>query len=453
MTGHYDLAVIGAGAAGLSVTYAAARLGVRVALIERGTMGGECLNTGCIPSKTLLAAAHRGVSFDHAKARIKATISAIAPMDSAARYSDLGASIITGTARFTGRQSLEVDGVALTAKRIVVATGSRPNIPDFCHGIPYLTNETIWDLPALPTHLLILGGGPMAFEMAEAFSALGAKVTMIGGTRLLPREDPELAAPLIAALQSRGITLLTQRAVAASAGPGFGPVLLLADGSEVTGTHLLIAAGRIVDVSSLNLAAGGISAGLDGIATDRSLRCLGNKAVFAAGDAANPQGVGPQRYTHVAGSHASIIIKQALFRLPAKLSTTPPVRAIYTHPELAQVGATQAQAGPGAKTLIWPFADNDRTIAEDATAGLVKLVLDKSDRLVGAGITGPHAGEMIGLYALMLVQKTKLSALARVVLPYPTRSEAGKRAAGSLFAERLFTPQLSRLVKFMVRLP
>ncbi len=449
LTDRFDLAVIGAGAAGLSVTYAAARLGVRVVLIERDTMGGECLNAGCIPSKTLLAAAHRGENFEQAKARIKTAIAAIAPMDSAARYSDLGATIITGTARFTGRQSLEVNGVALTARRIVVATGSRPNIPAFCKGIPYLTNETIWDLPALPAHLLILGGGPMAFEMAEAFSALGAKVTMVGGTQLLPREDPELAAPLIAALQARGVTLFARRAVAAKSGP----LLVLDDGSEVAGSHLLIAAGRTVDVSTLNLAAAGISAGPDGIVTGRSLRCLGNKAVFAAGDAVNPQGIGPQRYTHVAGSHASIIIRQALFRLPAKLSAIPPVRAIYTHPELAQAGTTQAQVGSGAKTLIWPFAENDRAIAEDATAGLVKLVLDKNGRLVGAGITGPNAGDMIGLYALMLAQKTKLSALAGLVLPYPTRSEAGKRAAGSFFAEKLFIPKISRLVKFLVRLP
>lgn len=449
MTDHYDLAVIGAGAAGLSVTYAAARLGVRVALIERGSMGGECLNTGCIPSKTLLAAAHRGEAFEQAKARINTAIAAIAPMDSAARYSALGATIITGTAQFTGRQSLDVNGVALTARRIVVATGSRPNVPAFCQGIPCLTNETIWNLPALPGHLLILGGGPMAFEMAEAFSVLGAKVTMVGGSRLLPREDPALAAPLIAALQRRGVVLLTQRAVAAKPGP----VLVLADGSQAAGTHLLVAAGRSVDVSTLNVAAAGISAGPEGIDTDRSLRCLGNKAVFAAGDAANPQGIGPQRYTHVAGSHASIIIRQVLFRLPAKLPSTPPVRAIYTHPELAQAGCTEAQAGPGAKTLIWPFADNDRAIAENLTTGLIKLVLDTNGRLVGAGITGPNAGDMIGLYALMLAQKTKLAALAGLVLPYPTRSEAGKRAAGSLFAEKLFSPKISRLVKFLARLP
>ncbi len=449
VTDHYDLAVIGAGAAGLSVTYAAARLGVRVALIERGAMGGECLNTGCIPSKTLLAAAHRGETFGQAKAYINTAIAAIAPMDSTARYTGLGATVIAGSAQFTGRRSLEVNSRALTAKRIVVATGSRPKIPIFCQGIPHLTNETIWDLPDLPTHLIILGGGPMAFEMAEAFSVLGAKVTMVGGPRLLPREDPALAAPLITALQHRGVTLLTQRAVAAKPGP----ILVLDNGSEVAGTHLLIAAGRTVDVSSLNLTAAGISAGPDGIATDSSLRCIGNKAIFAAGDAANPQGIGPQRYTHVAGSHASIIIKQVLFRLPAKLSATPPVRAIYTQPELAQVGYTHAQAGPDAKTLIWPFAENDRALAEDATTGLVKLVLDKNGRLVGAGIAGPNAGDMIGLYALMLAQKTKLSALAGLVLPYPTRSEAGKRAAGSFFAEKLFTPKMSQLVKFLARLP
>jgi pyruvate/2-oxoglutarate dehydrogenase complex dihydrolipoamide dehydrogenase (E3) component len=432
---RFDIAVIGAGAAGLSVAYAAARLGLKTALIEQSTMGGECLNTGCIPSKALLAAARRGQNWEQAQAHIKAAIAAIAPADSAERYQSLGATILRGTASFTGPSTLAVNGQAITARRIVIATGSRPKIPDFLAGIPHVTNETIWDLPERPESLVIIGGGPMAFEMADAFSALGTEITMFAGPKPLPREDPALSAPLIAALQARGVRILPQRATAER---------------DVAGAKILLAAGRIVDTAALNLAAAGITAGPNGIKTDLSLRAIGNKTVFAAGDCADPERIGPQRFTHIAGAHAGIIIRQAIFRLPAKLNPSLPIRVIYTSPELAQLGATADQ---GASTLIWPFAENDRAIAEGDTTGLIKLVLDQRGRLIGAGIVGPGAGEMIALYALAIQQKTKLSALASLILPYPTRGEAGKRAAGAHFAAKLFAPGPSRLAKFLARLP
>jgi len=391
---RFDIAVIGAGAAGLSVSYAAARLGLKTALIEHATMGGECLNTGCIPSKALLAAARRGETWAQAQAHIKAAIAAIAPADSAERYQSLGATILQGTARFTGRDTLEVNGQPLTARRIVIATGSRPRIPDFLTGIPHVTNETIWNLPERPETLLIIGGGPMAFEMADAFSALRTKITMFAGPNPLAREDPELTTPLITALQARGVAILTQRATAANVTPG---------------ATILAAAGRVVDTSALNLTAAGITAGANGIKTDLSLRAIGNKTVFAAGDCADPAGIGPQRFTHIAGQHASLIIRQAVFRLPAKLTATPPVRVTYTSPELAQVGFTLDQAGQGARALTWHFTENDRAIAQGDTTGLIKLVIGKKSRLIGAGIVGPDAGEMISLYALAISQKTRLS--------------------------------------------
>lgn len=445
---RFDLAVIGAGAGGLSVTYAAARLGLRVVLIERGTMGGECLNIGCVPSKTLLAAARSGLDWPAAQAEMRRAIATIAPVDSAERYEGLGATVLRGTARFTGRCDLDVAGHAISARRVVVATGSRPKIPDFLSAHPFLTNETVWDMPDVPARLLIMGGGPMAMEMAEAFSLLGAAVTVIGGAKFLGREDPELAGPVLAALRSRGVTLLANRAVGANKSG-----LVLDNDEEIVGDRILLATGRIVDTEELNLAAAGISAGPQGIKTDVRLRAIGNKNIFAIGDVADPAGIGPQRFTHVAGAQASLVVRQALFRLPAKLRTAPPVRVTYTSPELAQVGMTLAEAGRGARALTWPFAENDRAIAENNTAGLVKLVIDRKGRLVGAGITGKGAGEMIGLYALALAQGIKLSALASLTLPYPTRSEAGKRAAGAFFAEKLFAPGTSRLVKFLARLP
>jgi pyruvate/2-oxoglutarate dehydrogenase complex dihydrolipoamide dehydrogenase (E3) component len=446
-TSVYDLAVIGAGAAGLSVSYAAARLGLRVALIEQSAMGGECLNTGCVPSKALLHAARTGADWPAAQAAVRAAIAAIAPMDSAERYRGLGATVLHGTARFTGTDRLDVDGAALGAHRIVIATGSRSKIPDFCSGMPYLTNETIWDLPAPPEHLLILGGGPMAGEMAEIFSGF-SKVTIAGN--FFPNEDPDLVAPLAAVLAAKGVMLTGQRAVGAKPGP----ILILEDGREISGSHLLIAAGREVDMTELNLAAAGLSAGPNGIKTDAGLRVEGGRdRIFAAGDCADPAGIGPRRYTNVAGEHAGVIIRRAIFRLPARLQATPPARAIYTNPALAQVGLTLAQAGPGARALVSHFTENDRAQAEGETAGLVKLVLDAKCRLVGAGICGPGADEMIGLYALAIASRTKLSRLAGLMLPYPTRSEAGKRAISADLAERLFSNGPKRLARWLARLP
>jgi pyruvate/2-oxoglutarate dehydrogenase complex dihydrolipoamide dehydrogenase (E3) component len=446
-TSVYDLAVIGAGAAGLSVTYAAARLGLRVALIEQNAMGGECLNTGCVPSKALLHAARKGADWPAAQAAVRAAIAAIAPMDSVERYRDLGATVLHGTARFIGPDRLEVDGAALRAHRIVIATGSRSKIPDFCLRMPYLSNETIWDLPAPPEHLLILGGGPMACEMAEIFSGF-SKVTMAGN--FLPHEDPDLVAPLATALAAKGVVLTGQRAVGAAPGP----TLILEDGRHITGSHLLVAAGREVDTAGLILAAAGLSAGPNGIKTDTGLRVEGGRGrIFAAGDCADPAGIGPRRYTNVAGEHAGIIIRRALFRLPARLTATPPARAIYTSPALAQVGLTLAQAGPGARALVSHFTENDRAQAEGETTGLVKLVLDAKSRLVGAGICAPGGDEMIGLYALAIASRTKLSHLAGLMLPYPTRSEAGKRAISADLGIRVFSTGPKLLARWLARLP
>jgi len=449
----FDVVVIGAGSAGLSVAYGAARLGVRVALVERGEMGGECLNVGCVPSKALLAAARRGVDWVGAQAEVRRAVAAIAPMDSQARYEGFGAVVLRGEARFVGRREVAVEGKVLRGKWVVVATGSRPVVPSFLEGLPYVTNETVWDLPALPARMVILGGGPVGLEMADAFAGLGAVVTVIAGGRLLPREDADLVAPVVAALRGRGVRFCDARAVAARSDGASGVVLQLEGGDEVAADMVLVAAGRVVEAEGLNLAAAGIAAGPAGIKVDRSLRGLGNRHVFAVGDAADPEGIGPQRFTHIAGAHAGVIIRQILFRLPSKISLVPPVRVTYTSPELAQVGQTLDQAGARARALVSPFAENDRAIAECDTAGLVKLIIDRRGRLVGAGITAPHAGEMIGLYALAIAQRVKLSALAALVLPYPTRIEAGKRAAGAYFAEKLFAPTPRFLAKLLSRLP
>jgi pyruvate/2-oxoglutarate dehydrogenase complex dihydrolipoamide dehydrogenase (E3) component len=467
----FDLAVIGAGAAGLSVTAVAAQLGLRVALIERDRMGGDCLNHGCVPSKALLAAAHAAeavrsggrlglrlpapqIDWDAVRAHVHGVIEAIAPVDSEARFRALGASVLRGEARFAAPDALAVDGQRITARRIVIAAGSMATVPPIpgLDQISYLTNATLFDLAERPDHLVILGGGPIGLEMADAFAGLGCRVSVVEAATIAGKEDPELAAGLRAALSERGVTLLEGAKVAAVE-PG--PILILDDGRRIAGSHLLVAVGRRPNLQALDLPAGNVRSGPGGIATDRGLRSLTNRRVYAVGDIADPQGIGPRAFTHAGSYHAGIVIRRALFRLPARVDYGALPRVIYTNPELAQVGLTEVEAraaGQQISILRWPLSDNDRAVAERDTVGLVKLVVAR-DRVIGAGILAPNAGEMIGLWGLAIAQRVKLSALASLIIPYPTRSEAAKRAATSFFAPRLFAPRTKSLVRLLAWLP
>ena len=467
----FDLAVIGAGAAGLSVTAGAAQLGVKVVLIERDRMGGDCLNIGCVPSKAMLAASHAArhareagrfgvflgeprIDWDAVQAHVHGVIASIAPTDSEARFRALGATVMRGEARFTASDTLSVDGRTLTARRIVIAAGSRAAVPDVkgLGEVGFLTNATLFDLTERPAHLLILGGGPIGLEMAAAFSGLGSQVTVVQRGTIGGREDPELVAGLREALLSRGVTLIEGAELTEVEQ---GPTLVLADGRRIEGSHLLVATGRVPNLESLDLAAGGVKVTAAGIATDRGLRSLTNKRVFAVGDIADPEGIGPRQFTHVGSYHAGIVIRRVLFRLPAKVDYRALPRVTYTDPELAQVGMTEAearQAGLAVSILRWPLAENDRATAERDTVGLVKLIVSRG-RVVGAGILAPHAGEMIGQWTLAIAQRTKLSALAGLIAPYPTRAEAGKRAVGSFFAPTLFSDRTKWLVRLLGWLP
>jgi pyruvate/2-oxoglutarate dehydrogenase complex dihydrolipoamide dehydrogenase (E3) component len=467
----FDLAVIGAGAAGLSVTAAAAQLGLRVALIERGRMGGDCLNAGCVPSKALLAAGHAAaaarragrfgiglpepaIDWDAVAAHVRGAIEAIAPMDSVARYRALGATVMQGEARFLDPRTLAVDGQRLTARRFVIAAGSRPAMPAIpgLSSIPALTNETLFATLPRPSHLLILGGGPVGLEMAAAHAALGCQVTLVEQATIAGTEDPELAGALRRVLRRQGIVIHEgARVVAVEAGP----TLVLADGARIGGSHLLVAVGRQPNLEALALDAANVRHGPRGIATDAGLRSVTNRRVYAAGDIADPAGLGPRAFTHVAGYHAAIVVRRAIFRLPARLDYAALPRVIYTAPELAQVGMTEAaarEAGLDPRVLRWPMAENDRAIIEQDSAGMVKLVVARG-RVVGAGILAPHAGEMIGQWALAIAARVRLGKLAGLILPYPTRAEAGKRAAGSYFMAALFSPRVRTLVRLLGRLP
>lgn len=466
----FDFAVIGAGAAGLSVASVTAQLGLRVALIERARMGGDCLNTGCVPSKALLAAAHAQMDAGAAarlglrfgaevpewgavRGHVRGVIEAIAPADSRARFEGLGATVIEGEARFAARDALAVDGRTLSARRIVVAAGSRAAIPDIpgLADTPHLTHETVFDLAEPPAHLLILGGGAIGLELGQAHAGLGCEVTIVERARLGGREDGELVDVLRAGLLAQGVRILEGVRVHRVEA---GPTLVLGDGRRIEGSHLLVAAGRQPRLDTLDAARGGVRVTRFGIETDAGLRSVSNRAVFAVGDIADPHGIGPRYLTHAASHHAGIVVRRAVFRLPARVDDRAMPRVIYTDPELAQVGLTETRAREkwgDVQVLRGRLAENDRARTERRTAGLVKLVA-RSGRVLGAGIVAPHAGEMIGAWTLAVSRGIPLAAMANLIVPYPTRAEAGKSAAASAFSARLFAPRTRRLAAFLTRL-
>lgn len=464
-----DLCVIGAGAGGLSVAAGAVQMGARVVLIEAGEMGGDCLNHGCVPSKALLAAAARAqamraaagfgiaavdpqVDFAAVKDHVARTIAAIAPHDSQARFEALGCTVIRAHARFTGRDTVQAGGRTIRARRFVIATGSRPAIPPLpgLQAVPYLTNETLFALREAPGHLLILGGGPIGVEMAQAHRRLGVPVTLVESGRLLGREDPDLVAILRARLQAEGVVVIEGIAAAQVAGVAGDIALTLADGRVLRGSHLLLATGRRAALDGLELEAAGVAHGPQGVLVDAGLRAQGNARIFAVGDAA-----GQGQFTHLAGSHAGVVIRRALFGLPAKAGAAVP-RVTYADPELAQIGLTEAEArathGAAVQVLRWGFDQNDRALAMRTTEGLMKAMVVKG-RVVGVSILGPQAGELLAPWAMVLGRRGGPGTLAGLMLPYPTLSEVSKRTAAAYFSAKLFdNAWLKRGVRLVQRL-
>ena len=450
MARPFDIAVIGAGSGGLSVAAAAAQFGQKVVLFERGEMGGDCLNYGCVPSKALLAAAKQAhamrsgagfgvrpvepeIDFAAVRAHVQRAIAAIAPHDSQERFEKLGVTVIRAAARFLDGNTVEAAGERFTARRIVIATGSRAAVPPIpgLDEVPYLTNETLFANDTLPEHLLILGAGPIGLEMAQAHRRLGSMVTVIEARLPLAQDDPELSAVVLEQLAAEGVRILSGQAVSRVSREGAGIRLELEGGKALTGSHLLVAAGRRPNVEGLGLEAAGIAFTNKGITVDRRLR-TSNPRVFAVGDVAGG------RFTHEAGYQAGIVIRNALFGIPAKAKALIP-HVTYTDPELAQAGLTEAEAraqhGDAIRVLRCPFSGNDRAQAEGRTEGLVKIVTTRRGRILGAGIVGTGAGDLIQPWSLALGQDLKISTMASSVLPYPTRGEAGRRAAVNYFQD------------------
>ncbi len=465
-----DICVIGAGSGGLSVAAGAAQMGASVILFEKGEMGGDCLNYGCVPSKALIAAAKKayaktsGDAFgirpqpaevDFAKVidHVHDVIAEIAPIDSQERFEGLGVTVIREHAQFTGPRTVESETHSVRARRIVIATGSHPVVPPIpgLADIPHFTNETLFQNRELPRHLIIIGGGPIGMEMAQAHRRLGADVTVVEAGRALSKDDPELAEIAKGALKGEGVTLLEATSVTRveKSGEGIDVMIEGPGGSDrLSGSHLLVAAGRRPSIDGLNLEAAGIDYSERGITVDDGL-VTSNRKVFAIGDVA-----GGYQFTHVAGYHAGIVIRRALFRVFfAKADTAATPWVTYLDPELANVGMTEAQAreqlGDRIKVLSWPLKENDRAQAERQTDGLIKVVLDKSGRIRGAGIVGPHAGELIQPWILAIQQKMKIGAMATYIAPYPTLGEISKRAAGSYYTPTLFSARTRMLVRLL----
>lgn len=470
-----DLCVIGAGSAGLSATSLAAQLGARVVLVERAEMGGECLNTGCVPSKALLAAAKAAhairsagrfgveageprVDFAAVHRHVQSVIAAIAPHDSVERFEGLGAQVIRAEARFVEPRLLQAGDTRIKARRVVIATGSSAAVPkiDGLDGVPCFTNESIFANDTLPEHLLILGGGPIGMEMAQAHRRLGAKVTVIEFDRAMGHDDRELVERLLKALAGEGVVVREKAKVEKVRREGDRIVLSLDEGgqkTEVAGSHLLVAAGRSARVDSLDLAKAGVEHTKDGIVVDAKLRTSA-KGVYAIGDVVAKA----PRFTHIAGYHAGIAVLNALIVPFSKTDYSSLPWVTYTDPELAHVGASEAAArkehgDDKVQVVRAEMKGNDRALTELATLGAVKVIAHENGTILGVSILDTHAGEMTHLWVLAIRSGLKLKSIAQMIAPYPTLGEASKSAAGEFYKPKLFSPLARRVVRLFSHLP
>lgn len=467
---NVDICVIGAGSGGLSVAAGAAAFGQRVVLIEKGKMGGDCLNFGCVPSKALLAAGRRAEHMRRAAAfgiasvepkidfaavhdHVHGVIDAIAPNNSVERFSGLGVRVITAAGRFVDRETVQAGEYRVKARRFVIATGSSPVVPPIAglQDVAYFTNETIFENTRALPHLLIIGGGPIGLELAQAHRRLGSQVTVIEGAKALSREDFEVASVVLDQLRGEGITLhegaVVER-VTSHAG-GIALTLKSQTGSEtIEGTHLLIATGRSPNTADLGLDVGGIAFDKKGISVNAGLR-TSNRRVYAIGDV-----VGGAQFTHVANDHAGIVLRRILFRLPAKVTGHAVPRVTFTDPELAHVGLEEDAARKThgkVNVLRWSFHENDRAQAERETSGHIKVVTSPRGQILGVSIVGAHAGEIIQMWSLAIAQKLNIKAMTTWISPYPTLSEVNKRAAIRYYASAPGNPLVRKVISWLAK--
>jgi pyruvate/2-oxoglutarate dehydrogenase complex dihydrolipoamide dehydrogenase (E3) component len=469
-----DICIIGAGAGGLTAAAAAAAFGVNVVLVEGRGAGHR---TGALPAKALQAAAERagfarngaryGVSalrpgmdfaaarrqFAAARAHVQDVLAAVAPQQSHERFNGLGVRIVEGEGRFTDRATVAVNGFDIRARRFVIATGSSPALPAIpgLADLPYFTEDTIFDLPDCPRHLIVIGASAAGLELAQAFRRLGAEVTVLDAAAPLPDDDVECAGIVRDALTREGVVIRSGVEIARvrRALAKVQVEIVGADGPQtIEGSHLLIAAGRQPNVDRLDLEAAGIRYGIDGIDVDPRLR-TSNKQVYAIGDV-----TGAPHFTHLAQHHAALVVRHALFRTPVRADRLAVPRVIYTDPELAQVGLSEDEARTTAgdiRVLRSPYRENDRALATGAVAGHIKVVTDRHGGILGVTLVGAGAAENIAAWTLAIEQKLNIGAVAGVIMPYPTYAEVGKRAAMTYFTRGLTAPLTRRIIGWLRR--
>jgi len=465
-----DICVIGAGSGGLSVAAGAVQMGASVVLIEKSKMGGDCLNYGCVPSKSLLSASHivntvksankfgihidnYTVNYEEVFNHIHNVINTIAPNDSIERFEKLGVKVIKGAASFKNSKKVTVNDKIVSAKYFVIATGSKPVILPIkgLDTVQYLTNETIFDLKKIPEHLIVIGGGPIGCELSQGICQLGAKVSIIQRSRILAKDDPELTKFVHDKLIEDGMDVYEKTSIDFVENiDGKIHVCFQHEGKTVniTGSHLLLSVGRQPDIEGLNLDAANIEYSNRGIHINSRLR-TNNKKIFALGDAALGY-----KFTHMAGYQSGIIIRNILFRIPAKVNYNAVPWVTYTEPELAHVGMHEDEARKkfkDLKVLKRPFTENDRAQSELKTEGLIKVVTKKNGQILGASIVGSNSGDLIGTWCLAISQNLKIGAVAGCILPYPTRGEINKQVAGSFYTPMLFSARTRKIVKFIMK--
>lgn len=466
-----DIAIIGGGAGGLSLAAGASQLDAQIVLVESGKMGGDCLNTGCVPSKSLLSAAKAyyhvkqadyfgvrteklNLNFNKVMQHVKQVIATIEKNDSIERFESLGVKVIQASGKFLDEKTLQAGDYHIKAKRFVVATGSSPFVPPIpgLDHVPYETNETIFDLTEQPKHFIVIGGGPIGCELAQAFAMLGSQVTILEGFKILPKDDTDSATIVREQLEKTGITIHENIKVqqVSSTENNHIAVTIEKDGKTETiaGTHLLVSTGRRANVQGLGLEKAHVNYSSKGIKVDNRLRSS-NKRIYAIGDVA-----GSFQFTHIANYHAGIVLRNILFRLPAKVDYRAVPWVTYTEPEMAHVGLTAEDVKNRSDIQIteWPYEDNDRAQAENETVGKIKVITDKKARILGVTIVGSKAGELILPWIIAIRGKKTLRTFTDTIVPYPTLSELSKRVAGKFYTPKLFSNKTRWLVKLLLKL-
>lgn len=468
----FDIGIIGGGAGGLTVASGASQFGAKTLLIEKEkALGGDCLHYGCVPSKTLIRTAHvyhmmknawryglpaadiRPVDFRDVARRIKYVIGTIQQHDSEERFCSLGVKVEFGAPEFIDEHSVRVNGKKLSAKKWVIATGSSPSIPPL-EGIDQtacLTNKEIFSLDSLPNTIVIIGAGPIAIEMAQAFCRLGSAVSVVQRSgQILSREDRDMADAVMNVLSAEGVTfhLNTEIVSVKDLGTEKEVVMKNKDGSSenLRAEHVLVALGRDVNVSGMGLENISLDFGRKGIKVDSRMR-TNHPHIYAVGDV-----TGAYQFTHAAGYEGGIALSNAILHLPRKADYTYLPWCTYTDPELASIGMNEKRAmDAGIEYTVWTeeFRANDRGLAEGEEIGKVKLIIDNNGEPVGAQIFGPQAGELLGEWIAIMNGRVKLSTMASAVHAYPTLAEINKRVVGNYFSGKIFSGKVKKTLKFL----